>query len=100
MDGGVKMKEHEKQNLDEKKDNNQIEEIDPDYITGGATVAEQKDIEGLTPTKNTQVCECGEFSPNDSGKCGPPICENCIHAKKKNADSSTTYCEKQFITIS
>ena len=88
------MKEYEKQK------NEQIEEIDPDYITGGAEVVSPEATEGLTPMLNTQKCNCGQFSPNESGKCGAPICENCLHAKKQSIDSHNVYCEKQFITIS
>lgn len=94
------MKEHEKQNLEQETENKQIQEIDPDYITGGATVVAPENTEGLTPKPHTQECDCNEFSPNDSGKCGPHICENCKHAKKTSPDSPTTFCEKQFITIS
>lgn len=94
------MKDYEKQNSTEQGENKQIEEIDPDYITGGAEIVPPKETQGLAPTTNTQKCNCGKFSPNESGKFGAPICENCIHAKKTNPDSSTTFCEKQFITIS
>lgn len=94
------MKEQEKQDLTTENENKQIEEIDPDYITGGAKVVPPESTEGLTPTTPTQECNCGEFSPNDSGKCGPKICDNCIYAKKKSDDSQKTFCEKQFITIS
>lgn len=94
------MKEFEKQNLIEEERDRQIEEIDPDYITGGATVVTPESTEGLTPRLHTKRCNCGEFSPNDAGKCGAPICENCIHAKKTSDDADTTFCAKQFITIS
>ena len=91
------MTDCEKQNQTK---NQEIEEIDPDYITGGARVVPPEETKGLTPTPHTQECNCGKFSPNNSGKCGATICENCIHAKKTDADSSTTFCDVQFITIS
>ena len=94
------MKEYEKQNPSKSRENEQIEEIDPDYITGGAEIVPPKATEGLMPTPHTRECNCGKFSPNRSGKCGAHICENCIHARKTSNDSPTTYCEKQFITIS
>lgn len=94
------MKEYEKQQPNEAQDERQIEEIDPDYITGGAEVVAPEATEGLTPRPHTKECNCGKFSPNDAGKCGAPICENCIHAKKTSPDSDTTFCAKQFITIS
>ena len=94
------MKEYEGQQTDEKKANEQIEEIDPDYITGGAAVVPVENTEGLVPRVHTEECNCGEFSPNDGGKCGAPICENCVHARKTSDDANTTFCEKQFITIS
>lgn len=94
------MQEHEQQKPSEIPQEPQIEEIDPDYITGGATVVSPESTEGLTPMPHTQECNCGKFSPNESGKCGAPICENCIHAMKTSKDSPTAYCEKQFITIS
>ncbi len=94
------MKEYEKQKTDEKKDNNKIEEMDSDYITGGAAVVSPESTKGLVPRLHTQECDCGEFSPNDSGKFGAHICENCVHAKKTDDYSKTAFCEKQFITIS
>lgn len=83
-----------------KTENTEIEEIDPDFITGGADVVSANSTKGLQPTLNTQKCNCGEYSPNESGLCGPEICDNCIHARKNDKNSPVTYCTKQFITIS
>ena len=98
------MKDYEKQNPSNEEKDRQIEEIDPDYVTGGAEVVPPKETEGLTPKEHTQQCDCGEFNPNVSGTCGVGICENCKHAKKTSDDSSTVYCTKQpikqIITIS
>lgn len=100
LDGGVKMKEYEKKQMSEKQDNNLIEEVDPDYVTGGAAVVTPESTEGLVQRSHTEECNCGEFSPNYGGKCGAHICENCVHAKKTSDDADTAFCEKQFITIS
>lgn len=94
------MAEYEKKDLGKQREPDQIEEIDPDYITGGAAVVPPEVTEGLMPRPHTEECNCGEFSPNESGKCGAHICENCKHGKKMSNDSDIVYCPKQFMIIS
>ena len=97
------MTDYEKQVHDSQIGEKPIEEIDPDYVTGGAKVVTPGETEGLTPTPHIQECNCGKFSPNKGGICGAKICENCKHAIKTKDKSETTYCSlqpKQIITIS
>lgn len=72
-----------------------MEEIDPDYVTGGANVVAPKEVEGLTQTDHLQPCNCGKFSPNEGGICGEKVCENCEHAKKLSDEDKKTYCSVQ-----
>lgn len=96
------MTDYEKQTQNRELSEKTIEEIDPDYITGGARIVPPSETEGLMPTPHTQECNCGKFSPNKSGVCGAEICENCKHARKTQDNSKTTYCslQPQIITIS
>lgn len=85
------MKDYEKQNPTEQNENDQIKEIDPDYLAGGADVEAPKEAEVLAPQPPHN---CDKFSPKNGEEGGQRNCKNCVHSK----NFSDTFCE--FITIS
>ena len=95
LNGGLNMTDYEKHNQGQPTGKKPVEEIDPDYVTGGADVVEPEEIEGLTQTDHLEPCTCGKFSPNEGGVCGKECCENCKHARKLSDDSKNTFCSVQ-----
>lgn len=89
------MTDYEKQKHENPTDEKSIEEIDPDYIVGGAKIVPTEETEGLHPTNSTQICDCGEFSPNDSGICGTNICANCKYSMTPEDNPKATFCSIQ-----
>ena len=85
----------EKEKTTQSTEEKSMEEIDPDYVTGGAEIVVPNEVKGLTQTDHLQPCNCGKFSPNKGGVCGKNVCENCEHAKKLNDEDDKTYCSVQ-----
>ena len=65
------------------------------FISGGANVRESID-DNLLQTSRTHKCNCGKFSPMNSG-VSLNICDNCKYADAVSENSNITYCRKQKI---
>ncbi len=74
--------------------NRELDLSDLDSISGGVEVVAPTHTENLVPTIVNHRCNCGKFEPHTPG-INLDICDNCKHALKTDANSNTTYCEKQ-----
>ena len=74
---------------------NNVNEVDLDFITGGAKV--DKNIlqeKNYKETFNSQKCNCNSFE-SSIGKSSLNICDNCVWARSPREGSIKIYCMKQ-----